>query len=210
MKDENDNYIYHFVYNETGRCLSYNEIRSDTYIDSKTNTYKKCYERCFSCDKGGDESNHNCNECLKYANNSYIYHFIYNVKGNCISDEEKPLYTYLDLDDNTYKLSYESCAPCFKKTDPSNNNCFECLREALSNSYELINGSDFIAMVLSSDEMDPKEQLKKGISALDLDNCIEQIKEYYNISKNESLLILNSETKRNETKINEEKDANDN
>ena len=114
------------------------------------------------------------------------------------------------MDDNTYKLSYESCAPCFKKTDPSNNNCFECLREALSNSYELINGSDFIAMVLSSDEMDPKEQLKKGISALDLDNCIEQIKEYYNISKNESLLILNSETKRNETKINEEKDANDN
>ena len=77
------------------------------------------------------------------------------------------------------------------------------------NSSELINGSDFTAMVLSSDDMDPKEQLKKGISAIDLGNCTEQIKEYYNISQNESLIILNSETKRNETKINEEKDADD-
>ena len=64
-------------------------------------------------------------------------------------------------------------------------------------------------MVLSSDDMNPKEQIKKGISAIDLGNCTEQIKEYYNISKNESLIILNLETKRNETKINEGKDAND-
>ena len=46
------------------------------------------------------------------------------------------------------------------------------------NSSTLINGSDFIAVVLSSDEIDPKEQIKKGISAFDLGNCTEQIKEY--------------------------------
>ena len=70
------------------------------------------------------------------------------------------------------------------------------------NSSSLINGSDFIAVILSSDEMDPKDQIKKGISAIDLGNCTEQIKEYYNISKNESLIILNMESKRNESNTN--------
>ena len=77
---------------------------------------------------------------------------------------------------------------------------------AFVNSSALINGSDFIAVILSSDEMDPKEQLKKGISAIDLGNCTDQIKEYYNISKNESLIILNMESKRNETKKEESND----
>ena len=78
------------------------------------------------------------------------------------------------------------------------------------NSSILYNGSDFLAVVLSSDDMEPKEQIKKGISGIDLGNCTEQMKEYYNISKNESLIILNLEIKRNETKINEDKDINDN
>ena len=145
------------------------------------------------------------------SNNStfMVYHFIYNEAGRCLKDEERHPHTYLDSNDNTFKLSYESCALCYKEGNISNNNCIYCLKGALFHSYELINGSDFTAMVLSSDDMNPKEQIKKGISAIDLGNCTEQIKEYYNISKNESLIILNSETKRNETKIKEEKDAND-
>ena len=55
-------------------------------------------------------------------------------------------------------------------------------------SSALINGSDFLAVVLSSDDMDPKEQIKKGISAIDLGNCTGRMKECY-ISKNESLII---------------------
>ena len=181
LKDGNNFYIYHFIYNETGRCLSESDKPSNTYLDLETNTYRKCYERCSLCDEGGDESNNNCRECLKYENNSYIFHFVYNDKGKCLSDDEKPSHAYLDLNDNTYKLSSESCASCYKKADTSNNNCIGCLRESLTHSYEIINGSDFISMVLSSDNMDPKEQLKKGISAIDLGECTEQIKEYYNI-----------------------------
>ena len=43
--------------------------------------------------------------------------------------------------------------------------------------------------------MNPEDQIKNGISAVDLGNCTEIIKEYYNISKYESLIILNVETK---------------
>ena len=43
--------------------------------------------------------------------------------------------------------------------------------------------------------MNPEEQIKKGISAVELGNCTKEIKEYYNISKYESLIIFNVETK---------------
>ena len=61
------------------------------------------------------------------------------------------------------------------------------------NSTNVINGTDFIAMIYEVDEMEPKEQLKKGISAIDLGNCSKVIKDYYNIS---SFIVLNMESKK--------------
>ena len=63
----------------------------------------------------------------------------------------------------------------------------------------LIDGPDFLALVLYSNDMDdPKKQINKGISAVNLGNCEQVLKEYCNISQNESLIILNMESKRNE------------
>ena len=125
--------LYHFVYNETGRCLNEKEKPSNTYLDKETNTYRKCYDRCSSCNKGGDNTNNNCDECLKDENNTYLYHFIYNETGKCLNDDEKPSNTYLDLDDNTYKLCYDRCSSCEKKGDKDNNNCKECLKNDNNN-----------------------------------------------------------------------------
>ena len=63
------------------------------------------------------------------------------------------------------------------------------------NNSSIINGSDFIAVFLTTDKMEPEEQIKKGISAIDLGGCTQIIKGYYNISENESLIILNMESK---------------
>ena len=51
------------------------------------------------------------------------------------------------------------------------------------NSTQVINGTNFIGIALSSDNINPEEQIKNGISAIDLGNCTQIIKEYYNISK---------------------------
>lgn len=130
LKDENNSYIYHFIYNEEGKCINSDEKPSNTYLDNQSNTYKLCYEKCSSCDNG---NNNNCNECLKDENNNYIYHFIYNEKGKCISSDEKPSNTYLDNQSNTYKLCYERCSTCDKGGDSSNNNCNECLKNEKNN-----------------------------------------------------------------------------
>ena len=74
---------------------------------------------------------------------------------------------------------------------------------AFVNSSVLINGSDFIALILTSDDLVPEKQLNLGISAIDLGNCTEVIKDYYNISENDSLIILNMESKEKPSEKNE-------
>ena len=76
------------------------------------------------------------------------------------------------------------------------------------NSSSLINGSDFIATILSSHNLKPRDQLNMGISAIDLGNCTQILKEYNNISESENLIIVNMESKRNKNNI--ENNNNDN
>ena len=129
LKDENNNYIYHFVYNQGGKCISDNEKPSNTFLNKQSNTYELCYERCSSCEEKGNNLNNNCKECLKDENNNYIYHFVYTEKGKCISENEKPSNTYLDKKTNTYELCYEKCASCEEKGNDLNNNCQECAKD---------------------------------------------------------------------------------
>ena len=50
-----------------------------------------------------------------------------------------------------------------------------------ANSSKVIDGLNFLATISSSDEINPEEQLKNGISAFDLGNCTNVLKEYYDI-----------------------------
>ena len=78
------------------------------------------------------------------------------------------------------------------------------------NSSKVINGSNFLAAVISSDKINPEEQLKNGISAFDFGNCTNVLKEYYKIPAEENLIILNMEIKKekNESDINDDKSFN--
>ena len=72
-----------------------------------------------------------------------------------------------------------------------------------TSSCKIYNGTNFIVSVVPSNKIDPKEQINKGISAFDLGNCTNELKEFYNISREENLIILNIETK-NDNNQNEE------
>ena len=69
-------------------------------------------------------------------------------------------------------------------------------------SSEIIDGSDFIALIFLLDSINPKEQIEKGISAIDLGNCTNVLKEHYHINKDEYLYVLNIESKRNKSEEN--------
>ena len=70
---------------------------------------------------------------------------------------------------------------------------------AYVDSSSPIKGDNFTALILSSDDMDVETQLQNGISAVDLGNCTNVIKEYYNISSEENLIVLNVESKINKS-----------
>ena len=122
---------FHFIYNELnkGKCIHENEKPINTYLDLETNVYELCYERCYRCSQKNDIVNNNCDECAKDNKVNYIYHFLENEKGKCINEKEKPINTYLDLNDNTYKYCYERCRRCNLKGDRTNNNCDECAKD---------------------------------------------------------------------------------
>ena len=72
----------------------------------------------------------------------------------------------------------------------------EIINDVLSHieSPDIINCSDFMAIVFDINYENPKEQLNNGISAIDLGNCTNKIKEFYNI---EDFIVLNIESKNN-------------
>ena len=47
-----------------GELSCTNSIEHTYPIDSDTNTYGRCFERCDTCSMGGDENNQNCDSCL--------------------------------------------------------------------------------------------------------------------------------------------------
>ena len=90
---------------------------------------------------------------------------------------------------------------CIMKNNERKGMIFEFENKILNNitlyfnSTQIFNSTDFIVASLFSNNMNPEEQINNGISAVDLGNCTEVIKEYYNISIYESLIIFNIEAK---------------
>ena len=79
----------HFIYNQTGQCISELDKPDDTYYEEENDTYIKCYDTCSKCSGAGNSSYHNCAKCATG------YHWIYNKPTFCIPDEDKPNDTYL-------------------------------------------------------------------------------------------------------------------
>ena len=75
---ENDD-IYKYEYNNTcyrecpngtyklevDNYICYDEAPEGYYLDRDEQILKKCYETCYTCDIGGNKTNHNCKECTE-------------------------------------------------------------------------------------------------------------------------------------------------
>ena len=196
---------YYFLEN-TNNCHDMNITEQGYYLDNiyimeGKQLFRKCYFSCKTCEWGiilnstTNESNHNCKECAdnyyRLDNDTY--------PNNCYDNE-----TIRALKEKNKIKSFDSdiTAKDFKVQIKGDITSYV-------NSSKVINGSNFLAVVMSSDKMNSEEQLKNGISAVDLGNCTNVIKEYYNISQEENLIILNMETKNDESQKNENNNNDD-
>ena len=172
--------------NGTNDCFDKTLLDDGFYL--KNDIFYPCDDNCMTCSDEKNNENHNCIECAenyyKLPNRTH--------QNNCYDREEiNVIYTqWTSLEE-------------FQSQIKDNIMIY-------NNSSSLINGTDFIATILSSNNVEPKVQLDLGISAIDLGNCTQIIKEINNISENESLTIVNMESKRNTNKNDKENDNNEN
>jgi len=150
----------------TKNCYNHETIEKGYYLDIKEhNSYwKECYLECETCNKSGNIMNMNCLSC---KSNLLI------SNGNCVSNCPNNSYkfdinnTCLEKCPNDFEINHQQ-NKCIKKPEQTTSSEFiSQINKTISdfinsaNSSTVINGSDFIAVIMSSGNMDPKEQLKK-------------------------------------------------
>ena len=167
-------------------------IPENYFFDLEENLYKLCYKTCIKCNKSGNETIHNCNECIDnyiFFNDSSTY------SNNC--------YDYNQIIMN--KSEYEIITQTQFNINLLSNSSFNYLDEAIKNFQEKImnefdtitieNGEDFFmsfgkmnyALTTTKNQ---KMHMNDNITTIDLGECEIKLKEKYNISMNESLYIL--------------------
>ena len=115
----NTNGFYLKENDNSHKCYSKDDIGDGYFIDLDNNIFKKCNERCFSCEQLGNDTHSNCTKCL---NNEY--HFDPIIPNHCIKEDELPdINYYFDTDDDIYKLCYETCLKC---SGPNETDCISC------------------------------------------------------------------------------------
>ena len=202
----NENY-YPFEIKKSN-CFTKAEITKnhpDSYFDEKKNVFNLCNINCKQCFGGSSD---NCLSCFSDNNLKYLYNgqcLSQCPNGNCPSknNEGNFICEKCDTNNNNNKLDNND------KISTENNK--ELIFDFISSnsSSSVTSNSEQIQVISTSDKMSIEEQLKTGVSPVDLGNCTNIIKEFYNISKEENLIILNQE-KRNNNRQNKSSDNNDN
>ena len=176
---------FHFLF-QTKNCYNNSIMEKGYYISSLDSMYHKCDIDCKLCIEDDSTNQQKCISCN-------IGTYIFALNNSCLNSCP-----------TNYKINnaQNECIPENLEQKISLSELKEQISKNFSsfiNSTNVINGTDFIAMIYSVDDIDPREQIKQGISAIDLGNCTNIIKEYYNISKEESFIVLNLESKKNQT-----------
>ena len=101
------------------------------YFDVSDYTFKPCFKSCKTCDKKGEEENHNCLTC----NEEYKYELNLSKYINCYN--KCPNYYYIENDNGINKYICTSDSQCPKKYNkeiPDLNKCVDkCINE---NNYQ--------------------------------------------------------------------------
>ena len=214
--------------NNLGEYINcYNDTQEGYYLDITKKLYKKCYNTCKTCNKGGNKLTHNCLEC----DNNLLFAMKVNNYLNCY--ENCDYYYYFDNDYNFHCTNNYSCPNEYPKLIKNKKECIKYNIEEIINNL-LINNTinkddiskeeeikyyDNILKIIenefTSDNYDTtnidkgqdniiksgkitttltttenqKNNINNNMTRLDLGECETKLRNYYNISVNESIYI---------------------
>ena len=181
---------YYITYSD----LSYNKSNincqkiPDGYyldLDEINPILKPCFQSCKTCEKGGNESYHNCLECKEdyhiFNLNSMNYKNCYKEIGNEIETElvtDKNINTERDIEIEIN--DFNALIFQYNKTFIDN-----------GNDIEMKKGS--VLYIYSSTENQRKYENDKNKTSINLMQCKERLMQFNNIPLNDSLYILKYE-----------------
>ena len=161
----NDHCIQDFPSLISNKKICLEEIPENFYFDSDDGIYKECFDKCKKCNKSGNETNNNCDECKDdlifitditnnncYEKCQFFYYFNEINQYYCTLDNSCP---------ETYKLIEEKrkCITECKNDDlyiyEYNNNCYkQCPNGTIENDLDKIcyNISEKISTILLLNE----------------------------------------------------------
>ena len=131
------NYGYYPKENDPLNLGEYFECYKDPegyYLDTEYNIYKKCYYKCKTCDKKGNDNYHNCLTC----NDNYSFFYKNNCYINC------SYYYYFDENNNYHCTNNTSCP---KEYPIFINDTMECIKEEkiIYTSIPILNKDGYIS-----------------------------------------------------------------
>ena len=103
------------------------------YLDINAKYYKFCYSHCKTCDRSGDDNNHNCLEC----NSEYKLQISKNGYYNCYTICDN--YYYFNNEGKYICLNTSQCPTDFNKLILSKKQCIDDCSKDPDNQYEFRN-----------------------------------------------------------------------
>ena len=121
-----EDYAY---YKSTNLCWPLNILENGPYYTDKVDDitkipiYNDCYFSCAKCSKGGNDTHHNCDECIE----GFVHIDDDNDenKYNCYNKSELND-GYHEKDKDTYIKCHENCISCTQKPQGDKQYCTEC------------------------------------------------------------------------------------
>ena len=113
------------------RNICIETIPEDYYLDETDNIYKKCYDKCKTCSKGGNEINNNCDECIDnyiFINEPLI------PEKNCYIKCDS--YYYLNETNDYICTEGDTCPPNYKNTIIPKHKCIDDCKKDDQYIYE--------------------------------------------------------------------------
>ena len=132
---------YHFLPDEDSTCSSREEakLEGNYHVNTVTNKFEECSERCNACSDGPSEFTNHCTECKSglYKTNNVgeetTCYYPYEIDNNYYKDES--------IDPPMFKPCYERCQTCSELGNDDEHKCDSCGKtNSLEPYYKLDSG----------------------------------------------------------------------
>ena len=196
----------------------YNQLEEGYYLDIEHGLYKQCFYTCKTCKKKGDKSNHYCNDCKEtypfkidnnnyyncYENCDYYYYFDNENNFHCTMDyscpEDYPILKDNKTECTKYNLEYEinQIKISGENEIVHYNNILKIIENNFTSAnYKTSKIDNGDINIIKTEKMtitlstyyNQRNNINNNMTKIDLGECEELLRNFYNISNNESLYM---------------------